>query len=115
MALVSTPSARTYLDGLDSSEFLRRAGDVRELLQHPGWGQLRELVAIQAAHVRSRSERDPLIVARSIAADPIKAAVTAASAGGEARGLEQIVDLAEATVALADQVQQQIERENEGS
>lgn len=99
---------------MEGGEFLRRAGDLRDLVQHPGFAFLEELLAVEVAGIRARAKaEDPLLLARRIAEDPAMAAVKLASSGGEARGLERFGVFVQRMLQLAQRVKDQKANEEE--
>ncbi len=94
---------------MEHRDLLRRASDLRELLEHPGWAFLQELVGVHADMVRKAVDRDPDVLARLIAKDPVDAARMLGRAGGELRGLKQALGIPADVVAVADEVERIID------
>jgi hypothetical protein len=100
---------------MEHRDLLRQAEDLRELLQHPGWGVLQELVGVQAEFVRHVVDRDPDRMAAMIVKDAVDAARVLGRAGGELRGFKTVLEIPVYAVEKADAVQAIIDSEGEGA
>lgn len=98
---------------MDPLELIARANHVRELVEHPGWAFVKELIDDQVEAARKVVPVDPRLAATHVAADPLKVAVKWADAGGQMRGLETLASTVATIVELADSVQAKIEAEED--
>lgn len=106
------PSAAVFLSRLvsegDTAEFLRRADALAELVEHPGWEVVEELVRIEAAH-QAAPRRQGMQLAAAIVRDPAEVATQIATGAGAVDALVRLMAVVHEAIARRAGVRDQVE------
>lgn len=95
------PFASVHANQMDEGDLAVIASHLKDLLEHPGWLFVQDLLEAKAEMVKGSAKGDPALISKAITKDPMQAAAHFAELAGRVRGMGTAREIVHSVLVVA--------------